>query len=85
VSRTVNGAEPNHLTPREYEVLTLAAEGLTNPGIAYRLGLSNATVRGHVEVLLLKLDAHSKVEAVVRAVQLGLIDLQAPAAGSAGG
>jgi len=48
---------------------------LTNPSIAQRLGVSVATIRGHVEQLLLKLDVHSKLEAVVRAAQLGLIDL----------
>lgn len=63
------------LTPRELEVLALMARGLDNRAIAHRLVLSYATVRGHVQNILSKLDAHSKLEAVARAVEYGLLDL----------
>jgi two-component system, NarL family, nitrate/nitrite response regulator NarL len=62
------------LTPREKELLALVAEGLDNWTIADRLGITYATVRGHLRNLLGKLDAHSKLEAVVRASELGLIE-----------
>ena len=61
------------ITPREREVLQLLAEGLPNKAIAQRLGISEHTVKYHVNALLGKLDAHSRTEAVVRATRLGLI------------
>jgi DNA-binding NarL/FixJ family response regulator len=61
------------LTPRERDVLRLVCEGLDNKTIAGRLGLSVATVRGHVQNVLEKLGAHSKLEAVVIASRSGLL------------
>jgi DNA-binding NarL/FixJ family response regulator len=61
------------LTPREKEVLGLMADGLDNRAIAERLVISFTTVRGHVQRVLEKLDAHSKLEAVVRAARYGLL------------
>jgi DNA-binding NarL/FixJ family response regulator len=61
------------MTQRELEVLPLMAEGLDNQEIADRLSISYLTVRGHVRNVLGKLDAHSKLAAVARAVQYGLI------------
>ena len=61
------------LTPRELEVLGLMATGLDNRSISARLSISFTTVRGHVQSILSKLAAHSKLEAVVKASDLGLI------------
>jgi two-component system nitrate/nitrite response regulator NarL len=61
------------LTPRETEVLQLMADGLTNKAIAQRLGISDHTVKFHVNAILGKLGAQSRTEAVVRATQLGLL------------
>jgi DNA-binding NarL/FixJ family response regulator len=61
------------LTPREREILQLMAQGLDNRAIAERLFISFTTVRGHVQNILEKLEAHSKLEAVARANQHGLI------------
>jgi DNA-binding NarL/FixJ family response regulator len=61
------------LTPRELEVLELLAEGLPNKVIARRLGISDHTVKFHVNAVLGKLGAQSRTEAVVRATRLGLI------------
>jgi two-component system nitrate/nitrite response regulator NarL len=61
------------LTPRELEVLGLLAEGLPNKAIARRLGISEHTVKFHVNAVLGKLGARSRTEAVVRATRLGLI------------
>lgn len=63
------------LTPREREVLQLLAEGLPNKAIARRLGISEHTVKFHVNAILGKLGAQSRTEAVVRATRLGLIFL----------
>jgi len=61
------------LTPRERQVLQLLAEGLPNKAIAGRLGVSEHTVKFHVNAILGKLDVQSRTEAVVRASRLGLI------------
>ena len=73
------GAEPQPstggpLTMREREVLLMVAEGWPNRVIAERLFLSVNTVRSHVQTILEKLDAHSKLEAVTAARRRGLID-----------
>jgi two-component system nitrate/nitrite response regulator NarL len=62
-----------HLSGREQDVLHLLAEGRSNRAIARQLGLSEATVKGHVSRLLDKLNASSRLEAVVRASDAGLI------------
>jgi two-component system nitrate/nitrite response regulator NarL len=61
------------LTPRELEVLQLLAEGLPNKAIAHRLGISQHTVKFHVNAIMGKLGAQSRTEAVVLATRLGLI------------
>jgi two-component system, NarL family, response regulator DevR len=62
------------LTPREREVLALMAEGFDNRAIASELGIGFTTVRGHVQNILEKLDAHSKLEALACAARYGLLD-----------
>jgi DNA-binding NarL/FixJ family response regulator len=69
------GSLDEELTPRELEVLQLLAEGLPNKNIALRLGISEHTVKFHVNAILGKLSAQSRTEAVVRATRLGLIIL----------
>ena len=63
------------LTPREMDVLQLLAEGLPNKEIAGRLGISEHTVKFHVNTILAKLDARTRTEAVTRAARQGLIIL----------
>ncbi|HHQ41659.1 MAG TPA: response regulator [Chromatiales bacterium] len=60
------------LTPRESEILGLLAEGQSNKAIARNLGISDGTVKLHVKAILRKLGVHSRVEAAVMAVELGL-------------
>lgn len=61
------------LTRREQSVLELLAEGREVRAIARELGISLNTCRGHVKTLLIKLDAHSQLEAVVVASRNGLL------------
>jgi DNA-binding NarL/FixJ family response regulator len=61
------------LTPRELELLQLAADGLCGPMIAEELVLSRATVRTHFENIYTKLDVHDRAAAVAKAMRLGLI------------
>ncbi|HXL78134.1 MAG TPA: response regulator transcription factor [Candidatus Eisenbacteria bacterium] len=62
------------LTPREKEVLRLMAEGMSSRDIAARLGISYTTVRTHIRSLGSKLGVHSKLEVIVKARELGLIE-----------
>jgi NarL family two-component system response regulator YdfI len=61
------------LTHRETEVLGLMAEGVANKEIAWRLGISEHTVKFHVASILGKLNASSRTEAVTRGLRMGLI------------
>jgi DNA-binding NarL/FixJ family response regulator len=63
------------LTGREMEVLQLLAEGLPNKLIAARLGITDHTVKFHVNAIMGKLGVQSRTEAVVRATRSGLIIL----------
>ncbi len=67
-------AQLERLTPREKEVLRLMAEGHPSRSIAAELGISYTTVRTHIRGLGSKLAVHSKLEAVVKARELGLIN-----------
>jgi two-component system, NarL family, nitrate/nitrite response regulator NarL len=62
------------LTTRERECLGLLIEGLDTAGIATKLGVSPATVRTHVQSVLIKLGVHSRLEAASLAVRYGLLD-----------
>ena len=61
------------LTPRELELLQLAADGFSGPMISEELVLSPATVRTHFENVYGKLDVHDRAAAVGKAMRLGLI------------
>jgi DNA-binding CsgD family transcriptional regulator len=67
---------PGHpkLTEQELKVVRFVAEGLTNPEIGARLGLSRHTVKEYLSHAMRKLEAANRVEAVRRAGSLGLLD-----------
>jgi DNA-binding NarL/FixJ family response regulator len=62
-------------TPRELDVLRLLAEGLDTGTLADRLGIASHTVEWHVRHLIEKLGVHSKLQAVIAAARMGLIEL----------
>ena len=62
-------AEDHPFSPREHEVLTLAAQGLTNKEIAYRLGVSDRTVQFHMNAVFNKTGTSSRTEATTVALQ----------------
>lgn len=66
--------EGYHLTESEREVLTLMAEGMTNPQISERLVISPSTVRFHVSNILHKLDVTTRTKAVVLAIRQHLVE-----------
>jgi DNA-binding CsgD family transcriptional regulator len=63
------------LTPREFDVLALLAEGASNKEIARQLGISVHTAKFHVSSLLEKLDATGRTDAVAHAARRGVIHL----------
>ena len=67
-----NGHVPA-LTQREMGVLRLMAQGHSVGANARTLNISPNTCRGYVKTILMKLDAHSQLEAVVKAMKLGLL------------
>jgi len=64
----------DRLTEREREILVLMAGGWDNSAVAEHLHLELTTVRWHVQNILEKLGVHSKLAAVARAAEHGLID-----------
>ena len=60
------------LTEREHEVLGLVAQGLDNPAVARRLGVSGKTVRNHVSNVITKLHVTDRSAAIIRAREAGL-------------
>lgn len=75
LSRNPKGQGALELTPREHQILEMLAQGMRNQEIATELGISLYTVRNHIQGVLIKMDAHSKMEAVANAVRQGLIEL----------
>jgi DNA-binding NarL/FixJ family response regulator len=71
-TRKTNGDIPT-LTGRQVEVLMLLAEGHGNKEIRHRLNIAERTVRAHLTELFHLLGAHSRMQAVLRARELGLI------------
>ncbi len=67
---------PAGLTPREAEVLSLIATGMSNREIAEHLVISEGTVKSHINHLLAKIDARDRAQAVTFAYQRGLAPLQ---------
>lgn len=64
------------LTTRELEVLRLLASGASTSTASELLGISTATLRAHIQAILRKLGAHSRLEAVAEAARMGLITLE---------
>jgi len=62
-----------NLTDREHEVLTLLAQGFSTKDIAQSLSISPATTRNHIRNILQKFQVHSRLEAVVYALEQKLI------------
>src|SRR5262245_36290757 len=73
--RAVSAETGETLTPRELEILAMIAEGAGNKTIAWKLAISEHTVKFHVASILGKLNAGSRTEAVSIGIRRGLIML----------
>ena len=71
----VSPAPGESLTPREQQVLQMIAEGESNKRIAFRLGISEHTVKFHVASVLSKLNAGSRAEALAIGIRRGFVYL----------
>jgi DNA-binding NarL/FixJ family response regulator len=61
------------LSPRQYQCLQLLADGLSQPEIADRIGVSVGSVRKIVEAIYRKLGAQNAIDAIRRGVRLGIV------------
>ena len=60
------------LTPQQFRVLTMIAEGLLNKQIAYDLGVSEATVKAHMTAIMRKLGVNNRTQVALAASQLAV-------------
>jgi len=73
IARSLADRTPNaDLSPREREVLSLMVQGNSNRDIANALGITEATVKCHVSVILMRLEVTDRTQAVIAALQRGL-------------
>jgi DNA-binding NarL/FixJ family response regulator len=73
IARSLAHRTPNSdLSPREREVLSLMVHGKSNKEIATTLGITEATVKCHVSVILARLEVNDRTQAVLAALQRGL-------------
>lgn len=76
VSKTLAERRPHsQLSPREVEVLQLIAGGYSNREIGAALGIAEATVKWHVNIILSRLDVGDRTQAIVTALQRGILHL----------
>jgi DNA-binding NarL/FixJ family response regulator len=68
------GDDARSLTLRQLEVLSLLAQGKSNKDIGWRLGIADRTVRAHLTEVFQAVGASSRVQAVLSAQRLGLVD-----------
>src|SRR5690625_1784416 len=66
--------EKQILSPRQREVLTYVRDGLTNPEIAVKLGVTERTVKAHCQEVFDRLGARNRTAAVAAAMRLGILE-----------
>ena len=72
-SATVAVSKGKNLTARQLQVLGLVAQGMSNKQIAYEIGVSEATVKLHINALLRSVGATNRTQALIMAQKMGLI------------
>jgi len=74
-SRLAERMTRSNLTARELEILKILTKGLTNKQIGSALGISDNTVRNHINSIIEKLDVSDRTEASTTAIQRGIVDV----------
>ncbi|MBR1648733.1 MAG: response regulator transcription factor [Alphaproteobacteria bacterium] len=69
----LGGKDSKVLTNRQNQVLKLVAQGMSNKQIAYEIGVSEATVKLHINALLRSIGANNRTQAVITAQKMGII------------
>ena len=72
--RRLESTRQVHLTPRQRDVLALLCEGLPNKLICRRLNIASGTVKAHISSILRELGVSSRLQAVVAAREINLVD-----------
>lgn len=72
-SATISVSGGKNLTPRQLQVLGFVAQGMSNKQIAYEIGVSEATVKLHINALLRSVGATNRTQALIMAQKMGLI------------
>jgi two-component system NarL family response regulator len=75
-SRLAERMMRSDLTARELEILKMLSKGLTNKQIGHALGISDNTVKNHVNSIIEKLEVSDRTEAATTAIQRGLITIE---------
>jgi two-component system NarL family response regulator len=75
-SRLAERMMRSDLTARELEILKMLSKGLTNKQIGHALGISDNTVKNHVNSIIEKLEVSDRTEAATTAIQRGLITVE---------
>jgi DNA-binding NarL/FixJ family response regulator len=76
VARTLATRAPkSDLTPREREILSLIVKGLSNKQIGQALGISEGTVKSHVNEILSRMGVEDRTQAAVAAIQRGIVHI----------
>jgi len=66
---------PDPLSPREIEILRVVATGASNKEIAEQLYISEGTVKNHLSSILGKLGVRDRMQAILKAKELGIIEI----------
>jgi DNA-binding NarL/FixJ family response regulator len=75
VTRSLAERPPDQLSTRELDILRLMSKGLSNKQIAESLGITEGTVKWHVNIILSRLHVADRTQAVLAALQRGIVDL----------
>jgi DNA-binding NarL/FixJ family response regulator len=75
IAKSLANRSPDQLSTRELEILRLMSKGLSNRQIATELGITEGTVKWHVNIILSRMHVSDRTQAVVAAVQRGIVDL----------
>jgi len=73
------------LTPQQFKVLMMVAQGMLNKQIAFDMGISEATVKAHVTAIMNKLGVSNRTQAVLAASKLDVLAPELATADKTGG